>query len=406
MTPEKKLREWNAFQNDHEKDIASSKAIEDQLRLFHSTLAELHILSEREDVTWDHRIRDLSGSGLYHYMLPELQQTRDLGRLLRWQAIERLQRGDFEGTIQSVRSGFRLAYLVRSGETVIQQLVANAIEAMMEEALLVAIQQPGCPSLYWALATVPQDSESMCRALQIEMSAIGRMLSVFSDNEQVNTDRKYWQAKWRESFQELVSLGSEENAVLGLSTTLALECAAVTTETRSQLIAEGLIADQIESMCPEQIVAITTQREIRRVCDELMRSFYLPTHQAVPRSTLPDVFFRNTLELYQAIRISSVVVRLLIPATNNIQVAAVNRIASRNRLMTIEAIRLYATKNDGGLPETLEDLSPVPAFVDPFTNKLIRYKKGTENGVETATLEIDRPNYPEYLRQLKLQIAK
>lgn len=136
LTPEKKLREWNAFQMDHEKDIANSKEIEDQLHLFQPTLAELHTSSEREDVTWDHRIRDLSGTGLYHYMLPELTQVRDLGRLLRWQAIERLQRGDFEGTIKSVRTGFRLAHLVRSGETVIQQLVANAIEAMMEEALL------------------------------------------------------------------------------------------------------------------------------------------------------------------------------------------------------------------------------------------------------------------------------
>jgi len=44
-------------------------------------------------------------------------------------------------------------------------------------------------------------------------------------------------------------------------------------------------------------------------------------------------------------------------------------------LTTLEALRAYASEHKGELPESLDDLHPLPAWSDPTTGKPFNYRR-------------------------------
>ena len=149
-------------------------------------------------------------SDVYGFLLPEVQQYRELARLLRFRALEQLGRRDFDGAIDSIRCGYRLAAFVRQGETVIQQLVGVAIEWIMQSVVEDAIRTPGCPNLYFALATVPHERGPLIRAMEFELSSYKRVLPLLDKPEEQTWSREVWAQKWDEACESLGKLADLE----------------------------------------------------------------------------------------------------------------------------------------------------------------------------------------------------
>ena len=113
-------------------DIAKIRSfVETQTKV----LSALHTMAMSEVVDMDHHIRHLGGIELYSFLLPDVQQSRTLALLLRLRAIEQLDRRDFEGAVSTISDGYRLSSLISTGETLIEQLVAIAIESIMEDTV-------------------------------------------------------------------------------------------------------------------------------------------------------------------------------------------------------------------------------------------------------------------------------
>ncbi len=155
------LRKWEGNYAALDGGAAVTQDLAEQIKPFRSVLDELHALAECDDLQWRLPLNDLKGIKRFQYLLPEVQVSRDLGRMLRTAAISHASQGEFDEAVRSLRSGFRLAEMVGNGETLLHQLVGIAIHQLMLEAVLDVIVAPNSPNLYWAIAELPTSRPGM-----------------------------------------------------------------------------------------------------------------------------------------------------------------------------------------------------------------------------------------------------
>jgi hypothetical protein len=121
----------------------------------------LKIAAYREECDWDWRMRDLDGMQSIAFLLPELQESRDLGRFLSLKARLKIAEGRFQDALETLKVGYRLAHDVAIPPTLINDLVGIAIAHIMNNQLIELIKSPGSPNMYWAIAQLP-DPLSIC----------------------------------------------------------------------------------------------------------------------------------------------------------------------------------------------------------------------------------------------------
>jgi hypothetical protein len=152
-------------------------------------------------------------------------------------------------------------------------------------------------------------------------------------------------------------------------------------------------------MCPEQLVALDTHCELRKLTDRLMASSYLPTLRAYQSSLKCEQDFRGVPSRQS---IASQIAGFVLPAVSVAIEVQQGGLARHNRLMNIESIRDYASRHDRRMPPELTSLESMPAMVDPFTNQPMSYAIVQENGREIAELTI--PSMQD-LRVVRFAIA-
>ncbi len=96
---------------------------------------------------------------------------------------------------------------------------------------------------------------------------------------------------------------------------------------------------------------------------------------------------------------------VLFPAISQAYEAEIRRLLTHQRLMTVEALRMHAANHDGKLPESLDQLDPVPAMPDPYTGKQFGFRIESIDGRATVTLTADVPASAEKLREYRIQIG-
>ncbi|MGN6544003.1 MAG: hypothetical protein ACTHK7_03065 [Aureliella sp.] len=362
---------------------------------------EIHALALSEDFKWDHRIRDLRGAAVVSYLLPDVQEGRELARLLRRRIDDRLARGDFDGALASIEDGHRLAEFMASGETLIQQLVALAMQEVMREAVEDAIAKPGCPNLYWALASVHDLAPQMQRSIEFELSWFDMIFPMLPEAEARGGDEQYWQSRLQELVAEMRELDSTTDN-LGFSVTVAAMTAR--SKAKQQLIDAGWKKEEVEAMPPTRALLIDTHRELRRWADELEKVSLLPyalsndlSEQAMRRLD------RWTAEnRYQSVAAS--IASLLFPGYDGLRRAVARVEFQRHRLMVVEALRMHAAAHQGKLPKRLDELEPAPAPLNPFTNRPFDYQpQQTDRGV-SIRLSGDLPTQYDAFKQLDVII--
>jgi hypothetical protein len=382
-----------------------------RLAIFDNVNQELNRFAACEDSSWDLRLRDLKGLDVYGFLLPEVQQYRELARLLRFRALEQLGRRDFDGAVNSIRCGYRLAAFVRQGETVIQQLVGIAIEGIMQEVVEDAIRTPGCPNLYFALATVPHERQSMLRALEFELSSFKRAFPILDNPAEQSWEPKTWQQQWAktaEDLSKLLAMGmSSENGLVGpasgLSLLLAAEVANNARGPRQRLVQSGLAQEKVAAMCPEQVLAVDAAQRLRQIGDELLAACLQPSSGSKKAVDAAMERLNQEAKGERFRDIGTLLSSLLLTAVNAAVAAEVRVNSTHHRLLTIEAVRHFAATHDGQLPKTLSELTELLPQVDLHTGELIGYelKSGPEG--EWAEFSIGLPVEELRIRRMKFR---
>ncbi len=296
-------------------------------------------------------------------LLPEVQQTREFGRILATQARIYVARGEFAQAIESFQTGLALARHVAAGETLVHGLIGVAISKEVLKQATEFVQQPDAPNLYWAITMLPRPFIDMHDGLEAEMSIFELSFPELRDLETKHLSPEEWQ-KLLQAFCYYFALLSDQDNDLGRMAIYAKMIGSYPAA-KQTLIQQGMTAKEVESMPKEQVVSLHTLRTFKRLQQDVNKYFHLPYPAAI--DGMASAVERVENEQSEIARI--------IGATRNTRKALARNTRRFEVLRVIEALRIYAAAHEGNLPKKLEDVTEVPIPIDPVTGKAFEYRR-------------------------------
>ena len=103
-------------------------------------------------------------------MPPDQREYRSLLFLLELWARLEIVRGDYNGALLTMQTGFGMARHVGQGPTTTQAMVGSAIGGAMCKEVELFIKGKDSPNLYWALANLPKPLADVKNAIESERS--------------------------------------------------------------------------------------------------------------------------------------------------------------------------------------------------------------------------------------------
>lgn len=395
--------EWMNGEGEGEKPTTEQlgKAVESLQTLFR----ELHELAMSEDFSADHRVRDLRGPEVFTFIMPDVQESRALARLLKMKIRYQILQRDFDGAVTSISDGLRLAEFIGQGETLIQKLVGIAIQSMMREGIDDLIATPGSPNLYWALAAIPRPLVSTRDSVMWELNTLARVFPAFIEAEKTDWTDAQAAEKWSamlDDFGILSGDGAPNDARLAL----AVGSVAFAAQARQRLQASGFPEERLNRLPALQLIMIDASRELRLMSDELGKGHLLPDPLAIPMLKQANNRFQERLQKERMTSMAAVIAGLLYPAVTQARDAETRTQMTYARLMTLEALRMHAANSDGQLPASLAELTPVPALPDPYTGQDFEYSVETVDGHSIVILRSPGPATYKPMQVLKARFEK
>lgn len=345
-------------------DADVGKTLED----FENVFQAIHTASMRERCDWEWRMQDLEGINAIYFLLPEVQQLRELGRLVAIRARWQIATGQYEQAVESLKDGYQLAMNTAQPRSLVTSLVGLAISAMMNEQLIELIRADDSPNMYWAIAQLPRPLVDIRRAIELEVSWPDKLFPMFRDAETADRSPEEWQRLFRKAAQ---TIGQMSNGQEAFQTDLMVTALMMRGYVRAkkQLAEQGYTMEQLDNMPAAQVVAIYQARVNRYLRDEIQKWSLLPYHLAWQRqqeaeaNLQADGYFGKGGENSEILPIAS----LLFPALSAARMAEARSTTHLNFLQTVEAIRMHAARNDGQLPKSLSEIKVVPPAKDPVT---------------------------------------
>lgn len=355
-----------------------------------AALDQLSEIDRLMDTTYDLQFETRSLTEMVDLVLPEVQESRHLARLLQIRARVAIAEKRWDNAINDIRVGFRLAEIIGdSAPLLINKLVGIAIAGVMQAVVEEAIQQPDCPNLYWALASVPSDQVFALRdAMEFEAGNITRLLRVQDlnrpENLSTNGARDQLVSVIAQVLQYVDDIlandagdrSSDRNdSIARLITGVYV---VQMTEPSSELLRQSKEwSINVENLSAPQVVSLATQLRLLRTRDEWTKWLLLSDNL--------DINFDARVVKSLDIRTADVVTALtgvLMPAFDSARKASQRGVQQQYLWMTVEALRMHAAQN-GELPQSLDDLQPVPALFDAISQKPFDYERTSPT---TATL--------------------
>ena len=337
------------------------------------------------EAEWGLAIEDLRGFETIQFLLPSIQQTRDIARALMLQNRLALIEGRFDDSIDRIRMTYVLGQHVSKLEMLVCSLVGMAEVGMANECMIDLISTEGSPNMYWALSELPEPIVSIRDAIRLESSLPLRMFPVLSDVQTAQHSKEHWNELVQElvkSFADIgssISVGGPQDDFTSRQLFISAFALAGYTGAKKNLIDSGLDPDAVEKMPVLQVILLEAAKEMERMSQEMEKTYYVPYPKASKMvEEIEDRLSRPMTSLGGA------VARILLPAMQQVRQAEVRVQTEVNTLIVIEAIRHHlATKNE--LPESLDDLE-LPVRNNPYTDLPFQYEL---NG-NTAVIEIPR----------------
>lgn len=336
----------------------------------------------------------------YMYPLSEIQSIRSIAR---WQSVRckvAIREGRIEDAIKILRQQYMHSMHMGQDVFIISSLVGIAIGGIADNDLLYLIQEPECPSLYWALAAIPRPLCDASRVISIEKRLGSAYFPYYEKMGNIDSQftKDYWPIFADKIFKTCTS---------GLLDGISQSSPAKGTENHSQVAAAmfvisaypkarryliedlGVDRKKVDSFPAVRVVAMATTLAFNDLFDETTKFVHLPPEEAL---VLADKSERQMSNRYKRIGMASFLSRLLGPACSAFNTAIIRQQQNFNISQTLEALRIYAYQNDGELPTSLEKLNP-PAQKNPFTGKHFPYN------IEDGKAIMDAPGPPGYHRR-------
>ena len=187
--PAEHFQKYNAHERAWLEEPLAAKQlaeIKEWLVPFAGSLAQLKVAVYRDHCEWDYHLEELKGFDVIAFLLPEIQDCRELARTLRLKARVEIAERRYDDAIETLRWGYQLAQDCGNQPLLISNLVGIAIAATMNEPLVELMKAPGSPNLYWAIASLPQPLVDVRKALEFERGFPEQIFPFLKDAETVD----------------------------------------------------------------------------------------------------------------------------------------------------------------------------------------------------------------------------
>ena len=325
---------------------------------------DLNLAARLSDCDWQLPVGDRP---LFSILLPEIQSTRSMARLLACKARLDVAEGRLDDALRTLQSGLTLGQNVSRGPTLIHGLVGIAISHVMFTAMRDLQQHPQSPNLYWALTALPSPLFDMRRAADVESS----MLYLSYPELRALHDGDHTPRDWPAVIDRVLGELSPQGGRGGSLNRLALTAVALKAypDAKRRLIEGGRPAREVDAMPVFEVIAIdalTTYDELR---DRTMCWLYFPYWQARPHFEAAEKYLQTEGRNRESIPLAT----LLVPAIRSVSRAKARMDREVALLRVIEAARMYAASHEGQLPHSLADIREVPLPDDPLTGRPFDY---------------------------------
>jgi len=379
-------------------DAKQLAAIKEWLKPHGTMLRELQAAVYRDHCDWELRVQDLKGMAVINFLLPEIQDSRDMARVLRLKARVEIAERRYDDAVETLRWGYRLAHDCAEQPLLISNLVGIAISAMMTEELTELMRSPGAPNLYWAIATLPQPLVNVRRALEFERGFPEQIFPFLKDAETVDRSPQEWQRVLQETVTEIGKLSSDmqltnKGTPEWLQTAgLTLMLAKAYPAAKKELVESGMNAERVEAMSVAQVVAIQTARRTRASYDDVYKVTLLPYPESVKMAVRVDEHLKGRTASSVFFGTQGLpIAQMLMPATLQVKRAEIRGPRHFAALQNIEAIRMHAAAA-GKLPASLQEITVVPVPPNPISREPFPYElKNNEAVLEIPTLADEHP---------------
>lgn len=352
-----------------------------------SWIIDQHIVqaTSLRNCDWQLNVESLRGPDTISFLLPEFQESRQLGRLLLLRTRLQIAERRYQDAIDTMRMNYRLAVDTANVPLFVCGLVGIAEAELANGALRELIAQPDSPNMYWALAELPQPLVELGPAMRFEMGIGPRIFPFIHHAESTERAPEEWNRLYREAVQDFAKVGDTRFGQLSphaagvVGTGYAL---VGYPHAKRWLIEQGFDREHVEQMAVGQVIAIYSERIYQQFADELETLWYMPFWESRIRQAQAYKQLQNASPLGGSEN------REILPIADSLLPALVSARGAQVRLereiaamQVIEALRMYAAAHDGKLPESLDDIHEVPVPMNPATGKSFEYRLDEETAI-------------------------
>ncbi len=355
---------------------------------FRNVLAETHLAGRRKRVEWDLPLAEQGVATL----LPEIQEMRDLARLMTIDARLAILEGDYAKASLVLENMYTMGEHLGEAGTLVSMLVGLAVQGIANEEVVNWIVQPDSPNAYWALTSIPSSTDRLATSIESEDMWIRGSIpyadlldqAILTPQQLEELAKKVGSlldTKW-DNLGLRVEFNSGEAQEVRMPSRVALLPLMLRAYPvcRRQLLESDVDRELIEAMDPMQVVMLRWVQVYRELLDEMVvwsRHRPLENRQALEEI---DERFQNL-----AGRPEALLANLMLPAGNAASTAVLRLDQRIAMLRVVEAVRLYAAGHEGRLPATLDEIKEVPVPLDPATGGPFVYRLEGETAKLSST---------------------
>lgn len=357
------------------------------LRRFQHFFRQFDLGARRKTAEWNYT---LDQGSVVDLLMPDVQWMRGYVPMMVLRARVKAAEGDFAATAHALETGFAFSRHVASAPTLISGLVAVSCARQFADATLDVIERPGSPNLYWALTVLPRPLIDLRNAWDFEQRFFE---TEFPDLLDLNRPRT--PAQWDDMLKRLRTRMKELEATMADDSNKPAAPIPGTGPDDSagqspdlararEFLAKrsGFDADAVRAMPPAQALVLYLSGMLHEIRDQQFTAVYLPYPQAV-RQIRRAVESTKSAPETEATRI----IRIWLPSIEKVLTAQAGLDRRIAALRTIEALRMYAARHNGQLPDSLARITEVPVPLDPGTGAPFDYR--TAGATATLTSRID-----------------
>lgn len=343
-------------------------------RLAPLRISELRRAAFRERAGWEYPIDE---EPFINILLPDVQETRTYSKALTLLARADIKEGKISDAQDKICIALGLARHVAEPPFFVNRLVAIANSGLALDTIEELVQHPKSENQYWALNGLPRPFINTIDAIQFESAWIPNTFPEFKNLDTLKTEKE-WLDLHQRVYATLTSISNNDKLPAIHSTEYQRMIQRWNLSSRAKLEdVSKFTSDEIEAMPDSEVSLRYWYAKMESVQAQQLAWALLPFHMSNAKMVELHSEISNEIENEPLLAAGCYFWLSFLETAAGLE-------QRLNMLRTVEAIRDWASKHNGHLPGSLDELD-LPAPVDFVTNQPFNYSPSKDRTGATLT---------------------